>query len=113
MSDAVKAIGRQYMPALEKKLTNLIRQDITEPVQGATDWLIPIVVVPKKDGAICMCFDLTKLNQNIIWRTNPQPTPQEVVRLEPYGNKHFAVFDALKGYLQIELDKEFEHSLHS
>jgi hypothetical protein len=84
----------------------LVKQDIIEPVQGATDWLHPIVVVPKKDGAIRMCVDLTKLNKYIIRPTNPQPTPWEVVRLVPKGKKHFAVFDALKGYHQIELDKE-------
>ncbi len=66
----------------------------------------PIVVVTKKDGAICMCVDLTKLNKYIVWPINPQPTPWEVVRIVPKGKKHFAVFDALKGYHQIELDVE-------
>jgi len=90
----------------EKELADLVKQDIIEPVQGATDWLHPIVVVPKKDGAIRMCVDLTKLNKYIVRPTNPQPTPWEVVRLVPKGKKHFAVFDALKGYHQIELDDE-------
>jgi hypothetical protein len=37
---------------------------------------------------------------------NPQLTPWEVVRKIPRGTKHFAVFDALKGYHQVELDEE-------
>ncbi|MGV0982894.1 MAG: reverse transcriptase family protein, partial [Polynucleobacter sp.] len=37
---------------------------------------------------------------------NPQPTPWEVVRTIPKGTTHYAVFDALKGYHQIELDEE-------
>jgi hypothetical protein len=57
------------MPALEKELADLVKQDIIEPVQGATDWLHPIVVVPKKDGAIRMCVDLTKLNKYIIHKS--------------------------------------------
>ena len=105
-SGATRAIAEPYMPALEKELADLVRQDIIEPVQGATEWLHPIVVVPKKDGAIRMCVDLTKLNKYIIRPTNPQPTPWEVVRMVPKGKKHFAVFDALKGYHQIELDEE-------
>jgi hypothetical protein len=37
---------------------------------------------------------------------NPQPTPWELVRKIPKAAKHFAVFDALKGYHQINLDEK-------
>jgi len=60
-SGATRAIAEPYMPALEKELADLVKQDIIEPVQGATDWLHPIVVVPKKDGAIRMCVDFDNI----------------------------------------------------
>ena len=53
-----------------------------------------------------MCVDLTKLNKYVKRPVNPQPTPLEVVRKLPKGKRHLAVFDALKGYHQIELDDE-------
>ena len=38
--------------------------------------------------------------------TNPQRTPWEIVWNLPTGTRHFAVFDALKGYHQILLAEE-------
>jgi len=92
---------------LRRELDLLIEQDIIEPVSGATDWLHPIVVVPKKNTTdIRMCVDLTKLNRYVKRPTDPQLTPWEVVRSIPRGKKHFAAFDALKGYHQVELDED-------
>ena len=95
------------MPALKKEIESLLAQGIIEEVSGATPWLHPIVVVPKKNTTdIRMCVDLTKLNRYVRRPTNPQLTPWEVIRNIPKGTKHYAVFDALKGYHQVELDEE-------
>jgi hypothetical protein len=65
-------------------------------------WLRPVVVVPKKGTMdIHLCIDFSKLNKYVIRPRNPQPSPWETVRNLPKGIKHFAVFDALKGYHQI------------
>ncbi len=104
---ASKSIPEQYMPALRKEIDSLIAQGIIEQVEGATQWLHPIVVVPKKDSSdIRMCVDFTRLNRFVKRPTNPQLTPWEIVRNIPRGTKHFAVFDVLKGYHQVELDEE-------
>jgi hypothetical protein len=105
-SGATRNVAEPYRESLKKELRDLVDQDIIEPVAGASEWLHPIVVVPKKDGGIRMCVDLTKLNKYVKRPVNPQPTPFEVVRKLPKGKKHLAVFDALKGYHQIELDDE-------
>ncbi len=105
-SGATRNVAEPYRESLKKELQDLVDQDIIEPVAGASEWLHPIVVVPKKDGGIRMCVDLTKLNKYVKRPVNPQPTPFEVVRKLPKGKKHLAVFDALKGYHQIELDDE-------
>jgi len=105
-SGALRNVAEPQKEALKKELDDLVRQEIIEFVEGPSEWLHPIVIVPKKDGNIRMCVDLTKLNKYIKRPVNPQPTPWEVVRTVPKGKKHFAVFDALKGYHQIELDEE-------
>ena len=37
--------------------------DVIEPVDETTEWCSPIVVVPKVDGRVRICVDLTRLNQ--------------------------------------------------
>ena len=53
-----------------------------------------------------MCVDLTKLNRYVQRPVNPQLTQWEVIRNIPKGTKHYAVFNALKGFHQIDLDEE-------
>jgi hypothetical protein len=104
---ASRMIAEPYMPALKQEIESLKAQGIIEEVTGATPWLHPIVVVPKKNTTdIRMCVDLTKLNRYVQRPVNPQLTPWEVIRNIPSGTKHYAVFDALKGYHQIDLDEE-------
>lgn len=104
---ASRNVPDPLLPALRKEIDSLLAQGIIEEVSGATPWLHPIVIVSKKNTSdIRMCVDLTKLNKFVRRPTNPQLTPWEVVRNIPKGTKHYAVFDALKGYHQIELDEE-------
>ena len=106
-SGACRNIQLPYLPALKKELEGLVDQGIIEKITHATPWLHPIVVVPKKGTSdIRLCVDFTKINKFVKRPTNPQPTPWEVVRNLPTGTRHFAVFDALKGYHQIPLAEE-------
>ena len=106
-SGACRTIPEPYMPAVKKELDALQAQGIIRKIDYATPWLHPIVVVPKKGTTdIRICVDFTRLNKYVKRPVNPQPTPWETVRNLPRGTTHFAVFDALKGYHQIELDKE-------
>ena len=106
-SGACRNIQLPYVPALKKELETLVDQDIIEKITHATPWLHPIVVVPKKGTAdIRLCVDFSKINKFVKRPVNPQPTPWEIVRNLPTGTRHFAVFDALKGYHQIPLAEE-------
>ena len=71
-----------------------------------TEWVYPIVVVPKDEVGIRICGDFTSLNHCIIRPTFDSPTPFQAVRTIPTGVKFFTVIDALKGYHQVELDEE-------
>jgi hypothetical protein len=71
----------------------------------ATEWLHPIVVVPKKcTNDVQLFVDLYRFNKHMRITENMQQTPWQVVRTIPEGTNHFALFDTLKG--QIELDEE-------
>lgn len=49
---------------------------IIEKVDKPTDWLHPIIVVPKKvTDNIQLCVDFRRLNKYRIRPINPQPTP--------------------------------------
>jgi hypothetical protein len=59
-------IAEPYMPALKQEIESLKAEGIIKEVKGATPWLHPIVVVPKKNTTdIRMCVHLTKLNQYV------------------------------------------------
>ena len=106
-SGATRNVPEPQKEALKRTIQQLVDQDIIEQVEGPSDWLHPIVIVAKKGTAeIRLCVDFTRLNKWIRRPVNPQPTPWETVRTLPSGRTHFAVFDALKGYHQIELDEK-------
>ena len=104
---ASRSVPEPLLPALKAELDSLVTQGIIAPISQATEWLHPMVVVHKKgNGGIRICVDFRRLNEHVIRPTNPQPTPWETVRTLPKGITHFAVFDAFKGYHQVELDEE-------
>ena len=106
-SGAFRDIPNAYLEPLKKEIDIQVKAGIIEPVEGPTEWLHPIVVVPKKGTSdIRLCVDLRRLNKYAKRPVNPQPTPWELVRNIPKGAKIFAVFDALKGYHQLPLDEE-------
>ncbi len=103
-----RSVPEPCMEKLKKELElqlglGLIKQ---VPAGEKSEWLHPIVVAPKKDGNIRLCVDLRMLNKFVKRPENPQRSPWEVVRTIPTGCKHFATFDAFKGYHQVELDPQ-------
>jgi hypothetical protein len=86
-----------------------IEAKIIEPIHEATEWLHPILVVPKKGtNDMQMCIDLRRLNKSVKRTENPHKFPLGSCQNNPGPGRHnfLASFDAFKGYHQIELDKE-------
>ena len=48
---------------IEKKLDDLLREDIIEQVEGPTPWVNPVVVVPKPNGNVRLCVDMRCTNK--------------------------------------------------
>ena len=45
---------------LEKEITRLTVLDVIEPAEEPTEWGASVIVVPKPNGDMRMCVDLTK-----------------------------------------------------
>ena len=83
---------------VEAELNNLEELDIIERAEGATLWVSPIVVAPKKTG-IRICVDMKAANQAIECEQHPVPTVEDLI-------VDFSNIDLNQGYHQLELDEE-------
>ena len=92
---------------VEMELKNLESQDIIEKVPESehTDWVSPIVVVPKKEGKIRICVDMRAANTAVKRIRHPIPTVKDIA-LELNGAKYFSKLDLAQAYHQLELAPE-------
>ena len=90
---------------VERKLDELMKADIIEPVVGPTNWLNPVVVAPKPNGEIRLCLDMRRANEAIVRERHPIPTVDEVLQ-DLNGSKVFSKLDLKWGYHQMELTPE-------
>ena len=66
-------------------------------VNVPTKWCTGMVVVPKPDGRICICVDLTKLNQNVQRERHPIPSVDHTP-VQLGDAKIFSKLDADSGF---------------
>ena len=91
---------------VDEKLDELLKEDIIEEVPGGpTEWVSPLVVVPKPDGDICICVDVRRANEAIERERHPIPTIEEVLH-DLNGSTVFSKLDLKWGFHQVELDAE-------
>ena len=90
---------------IEKKLDELLHEDIIERVDAPTPWVNPVVVVPKPNGEVRLCVDMRCANKAIIWERHPIPTIDEVLNDMQEGSV-FSKLDLKWGYHQIEFSTE-------
>lgn len=93
------------MVKVEKELQRMKENDIIEEINEPTDWVSPMVVVPKSSGQVRICVDLKKLNASVERERYIIPTMDDIIhKLE--NSKVFSKLDAASGYWQIPLDRE-------
>jgi len=90
---------------VEKELERLEAEDIVEKVEGPTPWINPIVVVPKKSGAVRICVDMREANKAIMREKHLMPTIDDL-RNDLNGARIFSVLDLRSAYHQLELAPE-------
>ena len=70
-----------------------------------TDWVSPIVVVPKKEGKIRICVDMRAASTAVKRIRHPIPTVKDMA-LELNGAKYLSKLDLAQAYHQLELAPE-------
>ena len=73
-----------------------------DPETEETDWISPIVIVPKKDDNIRLCVDMRAANTAIKRVRHPIPTVKDI-SLQLNGAKLFLKLDLSQAYHQLEL----------
>ncbi len=92
---------------VEQELVRLHENDITEPAQGPTLWLSPIVAFPKPNNPdkLRLCVDMRQANTAILRERHPQPTIEDLLN-DLNGARYFSKLDLTAAYHQLELDEQ-------
>ena len=99
----VRRVPFHLRDKLGKKLDELEKSDIIEKVNEPSQWVSPVVVVPRgQESDIRLCVDMRQANKAIIRERFPIPTVDEVLQ-DLNESKVFSRIDIKIGYHQIEL----------
>ena len=93
------------MPKLKQELERMQSLGVITEITEATEWCAGMVVVPKANGQVRICVDLTKLNENVCRERHILPSVEQVLAQIGDG-KHFSKLDANSGFWQIKLDEQ-------
>ncbi|MCO5551528.1 hypothetical protein L7F22_005032 [Adiantum nelumboides] len=93
-----------YAAKVKEEINALLKAGFIAEVESS-DWLYPIVVVPKNNGKLRICVDFRKLNEQII--KDPFPLPFTDTMLDQVaGHEMYSFLDGYSGYNQISLAEE-------
>ena len=67
------------MVKVKTELQRMEKMGMISHVSEPTDWCAGLVVVPKPDGRVRICVDLTKLNQNVQWERHIIPSVKQML----------------------------------
>ena len=81
------------------------RLGVISRVDEPTDWCAAMVVVPKADGKVHVCVDLTKLHKSMKRERYILPSVEQTLG-QLAGSKVFSKLDANSGFWQIKLSRE-------
>ena len=87
--------------AVEKEIRWMEEKGIWERT-SKSEWIHPMVAVPKPNGSIRITTDLSRLNPYILPQYHPIPNPKDLF-LELSNARFFSKLDLSKGYFQIQL----------
>ncbi len=83
-----------YAQRIRKGLNKLSDAQFIFPIE-ITQWLSPLVIVPKKNDKLCICVDYQKLNS----QTNKDPFPLPHLVLDiVVRHEMYSFMDGYNGY---------------
>ena len=100
-----RRIAIPLRPQVKTELERMEKLGVIAKVQQPTDWCAGMVIVPKPNGTVRICVDLTKLNASVCRERHILPSVEET--LAQLGDaKVFSKLDANSGFWQIKLASE-------
>ena len=102
---APRKIPHPLKSKVKDEVERMVREDVISPVTEPTEWCSGIVVVPKSNGKIRLCVDLTNLNKAVQREVHPMASVDESLA-KLAGSKIFTKLDAKSGFWQIPLSEE-------
>ena len=91
--------------SVEQELKCMQQLGVICKVDEPTEWCAGMVVVPKSNGQVRICVDLTKLSQNVCRERHILPSVEQTLA-QLQGAHVFSEIDANSGFWQIKLSKE-------
>ena len=102
---APRRVAITLMAKVKAELEEMERSGIISRVDQPTDWCSGMVVVPKSDGRVRICVDLSKLNESV--KRNRHILPSVKQSLAQLGGATvFSKLDANSGFWQVKLHPE-------
>lgn len=90
---------------VEKKLQQMLAADIIEKVDGSSDWISPMLVVPKGKTDIRICVDMREPNKAIKREHYPMPIIETFLN-KLRGAKFFSRVDVRSAFHHIDLSEK-------
>ena len=101
-----RRVALPLMPKVKQELKRMEAMGVITRVEQPTDWCAGIVVVPKPNGSLRICVDLTKLIENVRRERHILPSVDHILT-QLSGAAVFTKLDANVGFWQIKLSEEF------
>ena len=93
------------LPKVKEELQRMERMGVISRIEEPSDWCAGMVVVPKCNGKVRICVDLTKLNESVRRERHILPSVEQTLA-QIGGARYFSKLDANSGYWQIELNPD-------
>jgi len=106
-----RRVAPAMLASLKEQLDAWISQGVVEMVEevSATDFVSPLVAVPKPDKTVRWCVDLRKVNEAVRRPGVQLPTADDLLA-QLSGAKVFSKLDLKSGYSQLEITPECRHA---
>ncbi|RYA38018.1 reverse transcriptase family protein, partial [Enterobacter cloacae complex sp. GF14B] len=96
-----------FAKRIKEEIDKLMEAEFIYEIEH-TDWVSPIVVVPKKNGKLRVCVNLKKVNAATIRDNYPLPITDHVLE-RVSGKTTYSFLDGFSGYNQLAIAPEDQH----
>ena len=100
-----RRVAIPLLKSVKQELQRMENLGVIARVEQPTDWCAGMVVVPKANGKVRICVDLTRLNESVQRERHPLPAVDQTLA-QLAGAKVFTKLDANSGFWQIPLAPE-------